>query len=714
LTERFAGAFERPSDAPGDELVDEPAVDIARLPSEPTPLVGRERELAELNDLLAREEVRLVSLTGPGGVGKSRLAVAAARSAADRFDDGIRFVPLASIGRADLVPSTIAEALEVRESDIASPQAAIEDELRDKRMLLVLDNFEQVLDAATLVPDLLVAAPGLKIIVTSRSILRVRGEYEYLVPSLDVPPPDVEAVDLELYGASRLFIERARAAHPTFAVSDADAPALAELCAALDGLPLAIELAAARVRVLTLPAMLERSSNTLSLLTRGMADMPQRQQTLRNTIDWSFSLLEEGEQALFARLSVFVGGRTLEAAEEVCNPEGVYDVLTGVSSLVDKSLLRERAGRSGEPRFVMLETILEYAREQLDDRGETEELRRRHAYYFLAFAENAELELRGAEQVQWASRLDEEHDNLRAALSWADEYDLDALLRLTGALGGFWVLRGHLAEGLRWTQIALLKGQGDLRHRAKVLRRRGELAWGTGDRERARRIYTEYRELSGEMGDQEGVALALRGLARVALDEGNYDAALQMYEESLALQRKLGLDRSAAETLNNLGLVTSLQGDPARGAAFLRECLDIFKKLEDQQGVARAELNLSISLRQAGDILSAKQAGVRALTLWRDLGGMWDIADCLESLAMIAIEEGRAEHGIRMLAAAAHLRDEINAPLAPYDLEDIEREKTKARALLEDDRFAGAEETGRHMPLDRAIEQALTEARAPG
>ena len=655
-----------------------------------------------------------MTLTGPGGVGKSRLAISAARSLQDRFEDGARFVTLASVQHADLVMSAVAEALDVRQADVASPQAAVEEELRDKNMLLVLDNFEHVLGAASIVPDLLVASPRTTILVTSRAVLRVRGEFEFLVPSLDLPPSDVSADDLELYGASRLFIDRARAVSPTFRINDADAPALAELCAALDGLPLAIELAAARVRVLTLTAMLERSSNRLSLLTRGMADMPERQQTIRNTIDWSFQLLEEGEQALFARLSVFVGGRTLEAAEEVCNPQGVYDVLTGISSLVEKSLLRERAGRTGEPRFVMLETLHEYAREQLEGRGETEELRQRHARYFLEFAENAERELRGADQVHWASRLDEEHDNLRAALTWAERHDLEALLRLTGALAGFWVLRGHLGEGLRWTELALLKGAGDMKQRAKVLRRRGELAWGTGNRQRARGIYNEYRELSQEMGDAEGVALALRGLARVELDEGDYGQALRMYEESLALQRELGLDRSAAETLNNLGLVTTLQGDPQRGAEFLRECLEIFRRLEDQQGIARAELNLSVSLRQAGDLVAAKRAGASALALWRDLGGMWDIADCLESLAMIAIEEGHAEHGVQILAAAAHLRDEIDAPLAPYDLEDIEREKAKARSAIGDAAFQQAEEWGRHLPLDRAIEKALTQANAAG
>jgi predicted ATPase len=711
LTERFAGGqvVQPPRAAVPPE---QPAAEVAPLPSDPTPLVGRFTQMREVRDLLLSDHVRLVTLTGPGGVGKSRLAVALGRELEAHFADGVRFVPLATLVRPELVASAIAEVLDVRESELASPQAAVEEELREKEILLLLDNFEQVLDAAPLVAELLTSAPRLKVLVTSRSILRVRGENEYQVPSLDVPPRSVGVDELLSYGATRLFIERAQAVQPAFTVTAPDVPVLVQICEGLDGLPLAIELAAARVRVLTLPAMLERLGSRLSLLTRGMADMPQRQQTLRNTIDWSFKLLGEGEQALFARLAVFRGGRTLEAAEEVCNPEGVYDVLTGMSSFVEKSLLRERPGRAGEPRFAMLETLREYALEQLEERGEKEELERRHACYFLAFAENAEQELRSAEQVQWASRLDEEHDNLRAALEWAEDQDPDTLLRLAGSLGGFWVLRGHLAEGLRWTDVALSKGTGEARHRGKVLRRRGELAWGTGDREGARSLYNDYRSLSQELGDEEGVALALRGLARIELDEGDYDGALAMYKDSLELQRKLGLDRSAAETLNNLGLVTTLQGDAVRGADYLRQCLEIFKKLEDQQGIARAELNLSISLRQAGDIDEARAAGIRALTLWRDLGGMWDITDCLESLAMIAIDEGKAEHGVKILAAAAHLRDEINAPLAPYDQADIDREKDKAKAQLGDDAFTRADTAGHHLPLEDAINEALAVARS--
>src|SRR5829696_9145885 len=383
-------------------------VHLNNLPVQPTPLVGREREVSEVAERVRSEEVRLLTLIGPGGTGKTRLGLQAAADLLEEFSDGVFFVALATITEPELVASTIARALGVKESAEQSLMESLKNYLRDRRLLLVLDNFEQVLRGAPLVGELMGACPKLKVLATSRISLRLYGEQEYLVPPLALPDPRV-MLPLEVlthYEAVKLFGQRVRAVKSDFEVTTENAPAVAEICARLDGLPLAIELAAARVKVLTPQKMLDRLSDRLKLLTGGARDLPERQRTLRATMEWSHALLEEGERALFARLSVFAGGRTLEAIEAVCNADGTLpiDVLDGVESLVDKSLLREEEGVGGEPRFVMLETVHEYTREKLEESGEAEELRRRHAQYFLALAEEAEPDLKGPRQYTWVER----------------------------------------------------------------------------------------------------------------------------------------------------------------------------------------------------------------------------------------------------------------------------------------------------------------------
>src|SRR5918999_2099459 len=394
------------------------------LPMQPTPLVGREREVEDVRGRLLAPEVRLLTLTGPGGTGKTRLALQAAADLLDEFEDGVFFVALATLTDPTLVASTVAQVLGVRESGDQPLIEGVKDYLKDKLLLLVLDNFEQVLEAAPLAGELL-SAPRLKVLATSRIPLAVYGEHEYAVPPLAVPDPKrlpgLEA--LSQYEAVRLFIERARAAKADFAVTSENAPAVAEICARLDGLPLAIELAAARVKLLPPGAMLGRLGRRLKLLTGGARDLPERQRTLRGAIAWSHTLLEEGEKTLFARMAIVSGGRTLEAVEAVCDAEGdlPVDAFEGVSSLLDKSLLRQEEGPEGEPRFVMLETIHEFAREKLGQSAEAEEIKRTHAQYFLTLAEEAYAELRGPHQLEWLERLEAEHDKMRAALSWAME-----------------------------------------------------------------------------------------------------------------------------------------------------------------------------------------------------------------------------------------------------------------------------------------------------
>src|SRR5215210_2000902 len=566
------------------------------LPAQPTPLVGRERELGEVRDLLRGEGVRLLTLTGPGGIGKTRLGLQVGADLLDEFEDGVFFVALAPITDPALVASAIAEPLGVVEAADQPFEEGLKGHLRGKELLLLLDNFEQVLGAAPLVGELLSACPKLKVLATSRSVLRVYGEQEYSVPPLELPHPGrLPPIDrLSQYEAVRLFIERAKAARPDFSVTDGNAPAVAEICARLDGLPLAIELAAARIKLLTPSAMLERLSSRLKLLGGGARNLPERQRTLRGTIEWSHALLEEGERVLFARLAVFSGGRTLEAIEAICDPEGdlPVDALESVSSLLDKSLLRQEEGPEGEPRFVMLETIHEYVRERLEASGEAEETRRLHAEYFLALAEGAEPELRGPDQLGCLERLEAEHDNMRAALQWSLGKEPETAFRLAGMLARFWEIRSDFSEGSGSLEAALRQSGRpntitEAATRAKLLSEAGTFAFYRADFDYATALHGEALELYRELGDDSGVAFALMCLGAQYGEQGDYEPAAPFFEEALALSRRIGDKRNIVTTLQNLAEVERMRGNYERAKTLGMESMALAREMEDKWQLAR-------------------------------------------------------------------------------------------------------------------------------
>ena len=620
------------------------------LPLQPTPLGGREREVAEVTQRLLSSGTRLLTLTGPGGTGKTRLALQAAADLLEEFEEVAFFVSLAALTDPELVTSAIAAPLGVFEAADRPLEEGIKEYLREKKVLLILDNFEQVLEGAQFVAQLLSACPGLEILATSRIPLGLYGEKEYLVPPLSLPDPErLPSLErLTQYEAVRLFIERAQDARPDFLVTNDNAATVAEICARLDGLPLAIELAAARVKVLGPQKMLDRLSDRLKLLARGARDLPERQRTLRASMEWSHALLEEGEKILFARLSVFAGGRTLEGIEAVCATEGSLpiDVLDGVESLVDKSLLREEEGPGGEPRFVMLETVHEYATEKLEESGEAEELRTRHAQYFLALAEEAEPELKGPRQFEWIERLEAEHDNMRAAFSWLFEVgDIELGLRLAGALRRFWHVRGYFDEGRRRLEQALAKNsRTSAAARAKALDAVGGLAHDQGDIARAAAAAREGLKLSARADtESRRVASFKRTLGITAEREGDYERATELHEESLALYRETEDKWSIAASLISLGNVLVARDEHERAKELYREALILSRESGDPDQYATGLANLGYEHLLEGDHEQATALNEEAARLYRDRGSRGGLVYALDNLAWAALVRGDHE-----------------------------------------------------------------------
>jgi non-specific serine/threonine protein kinase len=700
--------------------IERPPLALAPPPIPPTPMVGREQELAELGQLQRHGDQRLLSLTGPGGVGKTRLALAVASDVAADFSDGVAWVDLAPVRDPGAVITTVARATGVREEGDRPLLDQLRAHLADRAILVVLDNCEHVLEAMTLPAQLLAASRGLKVLATSRERLHLRGEREWPVAPLAAPAigadgaRELDWMDIARAAAVRLFVARAAAARPGFTLSAENAKPVAEICRRLEGLPLAIELAAARMRMLTPAALLARLGACLPELTDGPRDLPDRQRTLRATIAWSHDLLTADEQAIFRRLTVFAGGCALEAAEAVTggvDAERSMAVYAGIASLADKHLLRQDEGPHGEPRLGMLETVREFGAERLAESGESGATRQAHAQVYLALVVEAEPAVHGGmEQATWFDLLAAELDNVRAALGWAAAGGEPLLaVRMAGTLWPFWDTRGYLSEGRDWLERVLAASETDAGpDRAKALHGAGVLAYRQGDVGKAAEFHERGLALYRGLGDRRGVASALNGLGTMAFNRGDLARAAALYEESLTLRRALGVKQGAAGTLANLGLMAHQQGDAGRAAALLEESLALAREEGESYAAAVALGNLGLVVREQGDIERAAALQEEGLQLDLALGNRHGVAASLEGIAGVLVAARRPAAAARLYGAARALREALGAPVPPGDLDDYDRDVADARAQLGEAAFAAAWEAGRTM----TVQEAAAEARA--
>ncbi|OLB58966.1 MAG: hypothetical protein AUI01_00300 [Ktedonobacter sp. 13_2_20CM_2_56_8] len=736
-----------------ERIGDRPGSRFHNLPFLLTPLIGREQQEQAIRSLLLRPEVRLLTLTGTAGIGKTRLAQKVATDLSEIFLHGVCQVQLAPLSDAELVVPTIAQTLGLRDAEERSLFESLKAFLRDKHLLLLLDNFEQVIQAAPALVELLLACPSIKILVTSRAVLHVEGEYEFSIPPLSLPDPLHLPAKEELlqYGAVALFVQRAQMVQTNFVLSEDNAAALAQICIRLDGLPLALELAAARNKLLPPQALLGRLNHRLAVLTGGRQDAPSRQQTLRDTIRWSYDLLNAEEQRCFRRLAIFVGSWTLEAAEAVCSEASDLSrpAIDVVASLLDKSLLQQSDRSADEPRLLMLETIREYALERLADSGDLETTEQRHAMYYLALAEQSEPELFGHQQRAWIGRLTRDAENLRAALQWSQTHQMnEQLLRLAGNLGHFWYMCGRFSEAMLWLETALREAGPDVAvsARIKALYIVALIASHLGQSDllfvRARECLTLARQdgdgrgfviaswplvhhllASGDMigaqaqaeetltfvqahapaEDSWTLACALNAFGSVVLSQGDYTQAQHVYEHAIALFKEAGDLWLYGELHLFLANVYWAQGDETKAQTFLKEGLAV----HDQVGnvwVTGWFVSLfgEIALHQ-GDIPRARFLLEAGLKRHQQLGDQQGQALCLEELADVVAGQGESEWAARLWGAAERYREASHAPLPQVERLSRVRHIKQAQRLLGEQIFAERWAEGKNMTAEQAI-----------